>query len=99
MNNIIEETKKLCADIDEAYINEWPNTEGKIQHIAKTGKKYIKIIRCNENQRCVWGFVNIENGDILKASSWNSPAKHPRGNIYDNYQINGMRIYGPDYLR
>lgn len=64
------------------------------------GKKYIKIIK----QGSVWGFiVNDQNdkkfkyGDILKAASFNAPAKNKaRGNIFDEeYSVCWT---GPHYL-
>ena len=66
------------------------------------GKKYMKII----DEGSVWGFVSmwegvykgslICKGDLLKAASWNSPAKHSRGNIFDgSYSWN---FFGPNYL-
>ena len=68
----------------------------------------VKVNQLCENGKdnCVWGFINKGNdkfryGDILKASSWRKPAlNHARGNIIDaDYEIRGMRLYGPDYLR
>lgn len=66
----------------------------------KVGKKYIKVI----TGPSVWGFiVNTENdkqfrqGDILKAASWNAPARNAaRGNILDG----GYTVHwtGPLYL-
>ncbi len=66
-------------------IREWSN---KVQ--IRVGKKYIKII----TGRSVWGFVVLEDskrrisgdlfsaGDILKAASYNAPAKNfARGNV------------------
>ena len=68
----------------------------------KPGRKFIKIIRENS----VWGFVAKDDGmhkgvpmkmgDVLKAASWNAPAKHTRGNIFDNNQ-DYFRWTGPDY--
>jgi hypothetical protein len=40
------------------------------------------------------------NGDVLKAASWRAPAKHARGNIFDEYDgLRNMNEYGPAYLR
>ena len=68
----------------------------------KTGRKFIKIIRDNS----VWGFVAKDDGmhkgvpmkmgDVLKAAGWASPAKHTRGNIFDNNQ-DYFSWTGPDY--
>ena len=63
------------------------------------GRKYAKIVRANP-QRSVYGFVNIETGEVLKAASWKAPAKWARGNI--NNPDKGMGCCGPygiAYLR
>lgn len=65
------------------------------------GKKYIKIIKDGS----VWGFiVNVDNdkkfkyGDILKAASYNVPARNKaRGNIMDN-DFSWVNWTGPAYL-
>jgi len=65
----------------------------------KEGPKYIKIIE-QGNQRSAFAFVDRETGDVLKTATWNSPAKHARGNIFD--QSNGLKYLGPygmAYLR
>ena len=65
----------------------------------KFGRKYISIIALTGNQKMQWGFVDMETGNILKAASWKSPAKHARGNIFD--KDGGMKFInwtGPMYL-
>ena len=69
----------------------------------KRGRKFIKIIRDNS----VWGFIAIADGmnkgapikvgDVLKAAGWASPAKHTRGNIFDDNQ-DYFSWTGPNYL-
>ena len=54
----------------------------------------------------VWAFVSmwegvfkgtlVCKGDLLKPASWNSPAKHSRGNIFDDTAK--WNYYGPNYL-
>ena len=66
------------------------------------GKKYMKII----DGSSVWAFVSmfegvnkgslVLKGDLLKPASWNSPAKHSRGNIFDG--SDKWNFYGPNYL-
>lgn len=99
---------QLCENITKAFNDEWKRAKiDNVKFVAKDGSKYIKIIRTeNGKDNCVWGFINKGNdkfryGDILKASSWRKPAlNHARGNIIDaDYEIRGMRLYGPDYLR
>lgn len=63
------------------------------------GRKYTKIIMKTGNQTMVWGFINRTNGDVLKAASWKSPAKHARGNLYDPHGgMLNMRWTGPAYM-
>ncbi len=45
-------------------------------------------------------FVDMETGDVLMPASWAAPAKHARGNIYDQWNgLKSMGPYGPAYLR
>ena len=74
----------------------------KVDITIKPGRKFIKIIRDNS----VWGFVAKSDGvhkgvpmitgDVLKAAGWSAPAKHTRGNIFDNNQ-DYFSWTGPDY--
>ena len=60
------------------------------------GKRYVKVVR-NTSAYC---FIDKTNGDVLKAASWKSPAKHARGNIFDEHNgLKHMGPYGPAYLR
>ena len=38
-------------------------------------------------------------GDILKAASWKTPAKHSRGNIFSSEILKGVNAYGANYMR
>ena len=68
----------------------------------KPGRKFIKVIRGGS----VWGFVAKEDGvhkglpmksgDVLKAAGWSAPAKHTRGNIFDDTQ-DYFQWTGPNY--
>ena len=67
-----------------------------------SGKKYVKVIAKAQSGSgtSAWAFIDKSNGDILKPATWAAPAKHARGNIFD--QDNGTRsvsAYGPDYLQ
>jgi len=94
LNKVNEERKKYW----ESNFDYKPYEPLKISK----GKKYIKII---DGTSC-WGFVSmfegnnkgsfVKVGDLLKAASWNSPAKHSRGNIFDGTDM--WEFYGPKYL-
>ena len=64
---------------------------------ATFGRKYAKIV--DVQGQSVWGFVNMENGDLLKAAGWATPAKHARGNISDAAYGKNYVWTGPNYLR
>ena len=71
---------------------------------SKIGERYAKIIRARDEEQgigtTVHCFVDMTNGDVLKAASWKAPAKHARGNIFDEHHgLNKMGEYGPAYLR
>ena len=98
---------RLLENIHKDYAG-WSNrveyTKGieKVDITIKSGRKFIKIIR----DTSVWGFVvkddgmhmgfPIRRGDVLKAAGWRAPARHTRGNIFDNYQ-NYFTWTGPNY--
>jgi hypothetical protein len=67
----------------------------------KEGKKYFKIIKRNKvgTSASVHSFVNKENGDIYKVASANVPAKHSRGNIFNNNGADALSCYHVKYLR
>lgn len=57
------------------------------------GRKYDKIVQI-DSSRSVHSFIEKSTGNIFKAASWNAPAKHARGNIYNNPEqaLNGYNV-------
>ena len=58
-------------------------TTGQYTISVEPGRKYDRIVITNFGNRSAFGFVNRENGDVLKSASWKTPAKNSRGNIYN----------------
>ena len=86
--------------VDESMRNHsWDNKLS-----VNKGRRYDKIIcedvhdESHRNSKRVWGFVDKTNGDILKPAGWNAPAKHARGNIYDDDPILFIGPFGPAYM-
>ena len=81
---------------------EYSSGAERVDITIKPGRKFIKIIR----DTSVWGFVAksdgmhkgvpMKTGDVLKAAGWSAPAKHTRGNIFDNKQ-DYFSWTGPNY--
>jgi hypothetical protein len=64
------------------------------------GRRYAKIVNSRRNDRSVYCFLDLENGDILKAASWQKPAPHARGSLDDSSGWNkAVTAYGGVYLR
>lgn len=59
---------------------------------AVEGGRYIKLI-VGTPQKSAYGFIDKINGDVLKTASWNAPAKHARGNIFNG--DNGLHCCQP----
>ena len=62
-----------------------------IETATRRGPKYVKLWtgeKRNENGEArinsIHAFVEISTGDIFKPASTKAPAKHKRGNIYEN---------------
>jgi hypothetical protein len=87
---------KGCIQIhNESMATTFPNLKPDTFSYT-VGKRYVKVIR-DHSVHC---FVDKTNGDVLKAASWSAPAKHARGNIYDDANgLGSMGEYGPAYLR
>jgi hypothetical protein len=93
--------EKVNLEIAEYYTTNLSNLTPQPLEI-KVGSKFIKII----HDGYVWGFISrydgdykgvpIKKGDLMKAASRDSAAKHSRGNIIDGTAKYG--VYGVAYL-
>ena len=73
------------------------------QIVVDYGKKYARIVKNDQlsGSRSVHTFVNMLNGDILKAGGWSAPQKNGvRGNIFaDDLGANRVNEHGANYLK
>jgi hypothetical protein len=94
----LEACQKL---INDHFAKDLPNLSVPSLSLSP-GKRYIRVVRTENagQSRSVYAFIDVTNGDVLKPASWKAPAKHARGNIFD--ESNGLQYmssYGPAYLR
>jgi hypothetical protein len=93
--------EKVNLEIADYYATHLSNLTPKPMEM-RVGNKFIKLI----SNGSVWGFISrfdgdykgvpIKKGDLMKAASAASPAKHSRGNIIDGTAKYG--VYGVTYL-
>ncbi len=68
-------------------ISELKDGECPIDFIIQTKRKYHRIVFIDGGgQKSVHAFIDINTGDVLKAASWNSPAKDIRYNLLNDEQ-------------
>jgi len=96
LNTFLKESQRIVNKNHEKYKHLTPPTLR-----LEEGKRYIRIVSDDgPHHISAWGFIDKTNGDVLKAASWKAPAKHARGNLFDEW--NGLKYitpYGPAYLR
>jgi hypothetical protein len=93
--------EKVNLEIEEYYTTSLSNLTVPVLEM-RVGTKFIKLIKDGS----VWGFISrfdgdykgvpIKKGDLMKAASRDSPAKHSRGNIIDGTAAYG--VWGVNYL-
>lgn len=98
------------AMIDKHFKEDFPTQSKKIA-IRPGGKKYIAIdVMRDDKAESIWAFIAVgdghskgmghyKKGDIFKSASYKTPAKHARGNIFDDAKgMEHVTSYGPAYL-
>ena len=76
--------------INANYIESGMKLRTKIE--VMVGTKNARIVRAEPGRSC-YCFVSMENGDVLMSAGWKAPAKHARGNIFDEFK--GMKKCNP----
>jgi hypothetical protein len=100
----IDEFVAGCARIcDEHLRKSYPESFELLRETveAEIGQRYARVYRVGRAQRSAHCFIDLTNGDVLKAASWKAPEKkNPRGNLNDAHKgLRGMTPYGTVYLR
>ena len=64
----------------------------KKDYATSVGQKYIKIYDVERgSRRAIHAFIDKMTGDVLKAASFNAPAKGARGNVLDRKYMDSLR--------
>ena len=100
LKTFVEGCNAIVLANDESI--DFPKELRKTIASSKGGRKYVRIVVVDSSgvAGSVHCFINKENGDVLKAAGWTTPAKGARGNIYDdNNGLARMSPYGAGYNR
>lgn len=83
MNKIdIEYVEWYCRAIHDAtarYFQEQGWTHDFGMFYPEYGRRFTRIVHENGTQRSVHAFVDMTNGDVVKAATWNSPQQGKYG--------------------
>jgi hypothetical protein len=103
MNNDIQAALTKFVDsvqvMQDEYMGKNFPSLGRELITVERGKRYAKLVCASAGARYVYCFVDLTNGDILKAATWKAPAKHARGNILADDPISAVNAHGANYLR
>jgi len=98
LTRLTEFVTKLQTMVNEHYATQFSNLTPPTITVMN-GKKNVRIVRKEPHTQSVHCFISKETGDIFKAAGWAAPAKTARGNIYNEDMLNGVTVYGAEYLR
>ena len=85
-----------CDSIYLEYKNQFYPNIPRDRFVVQWLQKRVRIMHGSSAHT----FIDIATGDVLKPASWSTPAKHARGNIYDEHSgLKWMGPSGPAYLK
>jgi hypothetical protein len=76
----LAEAQAIC---DRGFTSAGPHFPGDKKLTVMQGPRYLRIVAGRPSGRYVFGFIDLTNGDVLKAHGWKGPAQKARGNLYD----------------
>jgi len=113
--DIREAIENLLKSADEVTAEHWKKcnfTQPCPTHVVQyISEKWARIVTSEPGRNeSVYGFVclydgftkalgTLKTGDIHKAATYKAPAKHARGNVFDENLKNCLTPYGIVYLK
>lgn len=84
---INERINQFCQNLEMLYSAHFAKHLSNLtppRFLPEYGKKYARIVeeQTYGSGRHVYCFIDLENGNILKAAGWKAPAKGARGSIW-----------------
>jgi hypothetical protein len=76
---LMEEYVQAVRDATAKYFaDRLPNLQAPMTY-AEPGRRFARIVQERANQRTVHAFVDLTNGDVIKAAGWKAPQKDKDG--------------------
>lgn len=98
--DVIVELENFCSKLTEKF-GKNSNIEAINHQIFEfdIGRKYARVTTkyVANSGKSAYAFVDMNTGDIYLPASWKAPAKHARGNIFNDISCCGR--FGVAYLR
>jgi hypothetical protein len=99
----------LQEKMDKHYTENFPSLTKPTVKI-EFGNKWCKLIKTDGASKSMYAFIAMKTfstkelgsvvvGDIHKPASYNNPAKHARGDVFNETTWNCANPYGIEYLR
>lgn len=80
--------------INQDFAKSYPNLEVPVLKFDD-GRKYLKVVFTrNDKVESVHSFVDKTTGDIFKPATFKAPAKHARGNIFNENPVSCIDVKG-----
>ena len=75
-----------------------PQGDRKVLSVVLAGR-YARVEKAFENGSCrsAFCYVDLNTGDVLRATSLKGPTKHVRGNVFDPNPVSGVGPHGANY--
>lgn len=88
------------ALVNAYYARSFPSLTPPILSEDGAGTNYRRIVSRDPSSGSAYCFIDLSNGDVLKADSFKRPAKHARSNIFaQDFGVSGVGPHGARYLR
>jgi hypothetical protein len=99
----LEQFVAVMQAMQDAYhARRYANVPSPIFSVDPAGRKYARIVKTDRNgsSRSVYCFVDLSNGNILKADGWKKPEpmKYRRGNVVERDYLTTCGPHGVVYL-
>ena len=95
-----------AQSLSDAWMERYPDSARPVIGFDKPGPRFVRITKtvgdpADPVSRCVYAFVDLTDGAILKTSGWAAPARSKggalavRGNVYDETTYKDFDWSGP----